>query len=500
MTLAGPDRVVAGAQAGAGAPAGAGAESAGTAAHGSVPASRLVCAGCGAAVAADQSFAARCPAARPADDTDHVLRRVLDPAAVDRHPDPDPNPFVRYRTRLHAWHMARAAGWSDERFVELVRELDDAIARVDGHGFRATPIVRSASLDRHMGFGPAGGVWVKDETGNVSGSHKARHLMGVMLGLRVAEDLGMADPAAPLAIASCGNAALAAAVVARAAGRRLLVFVPPSAEAPVLERLHSLEAEIEVCERQPGQAGDPTYHRLLAAIATGAVPFTVQGNLNGHTIEGGATLGWELIDQLPDHASALDRLVVHVGGGAFASAQALAFEDARSVGLIDRWPRIDAVQTQGGFPLARAHALVLDRLGVAAGEAVAPDVVETGLREIAAHRSAYMWPWETEPHSLAHGILDDETYDWLAVVRAMLLTGGRSVVVDETDIEAANRLARPDLGIDADHTGTAGLAGLMTLTRDGLVQPDETVAVIFSGVRRTSGAPSPHPGGGEETP
>ena len=221
----------------------------------------------------------------------------------------------------------------------------------------------------------------------------------------------------------------------------------------------------------PEQTGDPTYRRLLAAIAEGAVPFTVQGNLNGHTIEGGATLGWELIDQLPDHASALDRLVVHVGGGAFASAQALAFEDALAAGLIDHLPRLDTVQTQGGFPLARAHALVLDRLGVAAGEAVAPDVVETGLREIAAHRSDYMWPWETEPVSLAHGILDDETYDWLAVVRAMLLTGGRTVVVDEATIEAANRLARPDLGIDADHTGTAGLAGLMTLTRDGLVGP-----------------------------
>ena len=48
------------------------------------------------------------------------------------------------------------------------------------------------------------------------------------------------------------------------------------------------------------------------------------------TIEGGATLGWELIDQLPDHASALDRLVVHVGGGAFASAQALAQSLAQS--------------------------------------------------------------------------------------------------------------------------------------------------------------------------
>ena len=75
------------------------------------------------------------------------------------------------------------------------------------------------------------------------------------------------------------------------------------------------------------------------------------------------------------------------------------------------------------------------------------------------------------------------------MVRAMLITGGRSVVVDEATLEAANALARPEMGIDADHTGTAGLAGLIQLTRDGLVSPDETVAVIFSGARRPSDAP-----------
>ena len=38
--------------------------------------------------------------------------------------------------------------------------------------------------------------------------------------------------------------------------------------------------------------------------------------------------------------------------------------------------------------------------------------------------------------------------------------------------------------------GTAGLAGLIQLTRDGIVGPDENVAVIFSGARRSSDAPS----------
>ena len=454
-------------------------------------ATRLVCAGCGAEAPAADPIVWACPAARTGDDIDHVLRRVLDPAAAVGEPDAEPsaNPFVRYRRRFHSYHVARAAGWSDQRYLDLVCRLDDAIAEVDGTGFRATPIVRAAELDGELGFSVDGGVWVKDETGNVSGSHKARHLMGVMLALEVAESIGTADPGAPLAIASCGNAALAAAVVARAAQRRLLVFVPPTAEPEVVARLESLGAELEVCDRLAGQSGDPTVHRLLQAIAAGAVPFTVQGNLNGLAIEGGETLGWELIDQLPDDASALDRLVIHVGGGAFASAAAQSLEEAVAFGQLAKLPVIDTVQTQGGYPLKRAHDRALEHLQVAAGTPVDPEVAAGAISQAVHHRSDYMWAWETEPVSVAHGILDDETYDWAAVVRAMLITGGRSMVVDEATLEAANALARPEMGIDADHTGTAGLAGLIQLTRDGIVSPDETVAVIFSGARRSSDAP-----------
>ena len=220
---------------------------------------RLVCGGCGTEVPAETPFAWACPAQRPGDDTDHVLRRVLDPSVIEAKgadAEPAANPFVRYRRRFHSYHVARAAGWGDQRYVELVEELDAAVAEVDGGGFRVTPLVRAPALDAELGL--AGGIWIKDETGNVSGSHKARHLMGVMLALRVAESTGAADPETPLAIASCGNAALAAAVVARAARRRLLVFVPPSAEPAVVERLRALQAEIEVCERQAGESGDPT--------------------------------------------------------------------------------------------------------------------------------------------------------------------------------------------------------------------------------------------------
>ena len=59
-----------------------------------------------------------------------------------------------------------------------------------------------------------------------------------------------------------------------------------------------------------------------------------------------------------------------------------------------------------------------------------------------------MWAWETAPASAAGGLLDDETYDWHAVVAATLETGGWPVVADEAAIAEAYALGR-------DATGTA---------------------------------------------
>jgi threonine synthase len=397
-----------------------------------------------------------------------VLRRELDLSALDfPAAGHEPNPFLRYRRLLHAYHL----GLRDDEFCALVRRLDERVAEVDGHGFRATPFERSDELSDLLGFSAAGGVWVKNETGNVSGSHKARHLFGVLVYLEAAEQLGLTASRPELAIASCGNAALAAAVVARAGGWPLRVFVPADADPAVLERLEELGARIETCERTD-EPGDPAYRRLLQALDEGALPFTCQGNLNGLAVEGGQTLGYELAAS----GVPLDRLVVQVGGGALASACIHAFREAAALGAVSTIPRIDTVQTEGAWPLKRAFDAVAAR-----GD----------LAYAAAHRSEFMWPWEREPHSIAHGILDDETYDWLAVVEGMLGTGGRPLVVSEQRLEQANECAVELTGIDVDPTGSAGLAGLLALREAGVVRDQEQVAVLFTGARR---AAAPRPG------
>jgi len=436
-----------------------------------------VCSGCGAMAAPNEAgaFPFQCPNAAAARDVDHVLTRVLDPSAVAWPVEDTLNPFVKYRRLLYSWHAARERGWTDEQYVAAVGAFDAAVARLDGAGFRATPFARQPALSAAAEFDDAGGIWVKDETGNVSGSHKARHLAGIMLLLSTAgSTAGRESSSRELAIASCGNAALAAAVVARAAGMPLRTFVPPDADARVLARLRSLGAAIAVCPRRPGEAGDPCYKRFKEALAAGALPFCCQGPDNGLTIEGGETLAYEIADSPEGHT--LDAIVIQVGGGALASACIQGLRDAVALGRLPRLPRIFTVQTRGAAPLARAFDRVT-ALAATAGAAHA-------LRYAASHRAEFMWPWETPPQSIAHGILDDETYDWMAVVRGMLETGGRTIVVDDDAVRAANALARETTAIDVDHTGSAGLAGLRALREAGILRPQDRVAVIFSGVRR----------------
>ena len=470
----------------------------------------LRCAGCGRAV--DDALPFACPAA--GDGRDHVLVRPGPPPGAAWPDSGEANPFVRYRALSHAWQVARARGLDDREVIAIVERLDAAVAAVDGHGFAITPYRAAPALAAVLGLAVPGGAWIKDETGNVAGSHKARHLFGLAVHLAVAERAGLtgaAERERPLAIASCGNAALAAAVVARAAGRALRVFIPPWADAAVVARLEALGAGLEVCPRRAGDPpGDPCHHRFRAAVAAGALPFSCQGPDNGLTLDGGMTLGFELADQEAALGAApLDRLLVQVGGGALFSAVAQALAWAALLGRIPRRPALHAVQTAGGFPLVRGWRRVARRLaarlgGPAPGGDAAADraaaaadagcarwlaghadhgAIDCAIAAAAADRAGTLWPWEIEPKSAATGILDDDTYDGLAIVRAMLETGGWPVIAAEDTIDRAHRLGRAT-GIAASPTGTAGLAGALELAAGGLLDAPERVAVLFTGVER----------------
>jgi threonine synthase len=178
-----------------------------------------------------------------------------------RQPEPPhPNSFIRHDTDL-AWAAhAQANGIDAIARRRLVEELDDAVRSVAGTGFTATPFGRSEALSDALGFADGGGVWVKDETRGVGGSQKARHLFTILLHLRATELLGQLTDRPPLAIASCGNAALAAATLAKAADWPLDVYVPTWMSDGFGNELDRLGARVHRCERRSsdpaGRSGD----------------------------------------------------------------------------------------------------------------------------------------------------------------------------------------------------------------------------------------------------
>ena len=135
-------------------------------------------------------------------------------------------------------------------------------------------------------------------------------------------------------------------------------------------------------------------------------------------------------------------------------------------------PRIHVCQPAGGFPFVRAYLLALAEIARRSGfpfdldyqhgadpgvqlektlafardgrdqiQAVADFVerhfdspaTQSFLIEMAGEAGRFMWPWDGgTPHSLAHGILDDVTYDWYYLLRAVLRTGGRAEILART--------------------------------------------------------------------
>lgn len=399
----------------------------------------LRCAVCDASIEIGQPCTWACPNASP-DDPHHLLEFVDD--GVDEPVDErTTEPIIRYRRRCAWWAFARANGMSDDDTVQLASTV--------AGGFATSPFGRHAALSAALGID----VWAKDETNSVAGSHKARHLIGIMLHLRVAEMLGLLTERPALAISSCGNAALAAATIASSQDWPIRVFVPTWMDAAFGDGLDRLGAQVHRCERhEDGALGDPAMAGFRAAVADGAIPFSVQGPANAWCLDTGRTIGWEMAEALPD--AGLEAVYVQIGGGALATCL--------SLGLGDDVPLV-AVQAQGCAPFAAA----MER----AAQIAEPE----------RHWAEVMMPWSA-PASLADGILDDETYDWIGVRRSVLASRGRTVIAPETSILAAASLVE-HTGPPTSPTGTAGLAGLMADLNAGF-RPERPVAIVLSGVAR----------------
>ena len=451
----------------------------------------LACAGCGALGPAHHPFRRAARAAGRATTSTTSWPAASTSTGSIRRPTRTPTrSSATARCSTPTTWPARP-GWRDAGYVGLVRELDDAVAAVDGHGFRVTPLVRAPGLGARRGPGRA-----RAALGQGRDRQRGRLAQGAPPVRASCWSCGSprpspaATPARPLAIASCGNAALAAAVVARAAERELRgVRARPAPTPPCSTGCAALGAVVSVCPRRPGERrAIPAYLRLQEAVADGAMPVHLPGPGQRPRHRGRRDAG------LGDRRRAAGRAAATSTGSSCRSAAGRSAVRHRArvrrrgrLGALDRVPAPrhgPDPRRLAARPGVRARAWRTS--GVVAGtrrwiRAVA-SATRSGTRGERVAR-ATCGRGRPSPSSVAHGILDDETYDWLAVVRAMLVTGGRRGRRGRGDLLEANALAREATGIDADETGTAGVAGLLALARDGLVRPDESVAVVLTGVR-----------------
>ncbi len=301
---------------------------------------------------------------------------------------------------------------------------DDAIAaaREAGAGeVRRTPVL----LSRTAAAASGGPLALKAENLQRTGSFKLRGALAKLAALG-------ADASAGVVAGSAGNHAQSVAYAARARGVRCEVFMPPDAPIAKAEAVADLGAIVHQEGASVSECVELAKARGQAAGMAFVHPFD-----DLDVIAGQATLGLELVEQVPD----LAMVVVPLGGGGLACGTAIAVKRTRPD------CRVVGVQVAGCAPYPAS---------LAAGEARPAASALTIADGIAVKRPGEL----TLP--LAEAWLDDV------------------VVVEEEDVADAmvHLLERSKLVVEG--AGAVGVAAL----RSGRVSPapdGRTVAVLSGG-------------------
>ncbi|WP_336085654.1 serine/threonine dehydratase [Nocardia sp. SSK8] len=299
-------------------------------------------------------------------------------------------------------------------------DITAAAARIDG---LVRPITVAPSAP---GPDPR---WFALEFLQFTGSFKARGAQNFVRAHAAAGTL----PDAGVTIASGGNAGLACAWAARAAGVPATVFLPETAPRVKIDRLRDYGAEVRLI--------GPEYKQALAACREFAAS---TGALAAHAYDhpliaaGAGTLLREISARVPD----LDTVVVAVGGGGLFTGTAIA---ARHAGI-----RTIAVEPAGCSSL---HA------ALAAGR-----------------------PVQVSVDSIAADSLGAPNVSAMALAAAQQ-GDVRSVLVDDETIRAARRRLWHEHRIAVEYGAATALAALLDTGSGPAYRPEpgERVCVVLCG-------------------
>ncbi|HAA90963.1 MAG TPA: pyridoxal-5'-phosphate-dependent protein subunit beta, partial [Rhodospirillaceae bacterium] len=241
---------------------------------------------------------------------------------------------------------------------------------------------------------------------------------------------------------SSGNAGSSVATYSAYLGFDSRIFVP--AQAPLAKRrqMAALGADVVAVE---GSRDDVA----AAARREAESRFYAGHNLQPYFLEGTKTLAFEIWEQfgfdLPD------AIVIPMGQGSNVMGCHIGFDELRRAGMIDRLPRIYAIQAENAAPYYAAWA------------ANSETPVEI----------------EAKP-TIADGIASSKPVRLREVLAALRETGGDAIAVSEIEIRASlGELCR--IGFFVEPTTAAGAAGLTRLIEDGSIRDDERVVLILTG-------------------
>lgn len=293
-----------------------------------------------------------------------------------------------------------------------------------------TPLYAVNRLRQHLGMSD---VWLKDDTRNPSASLKDR---ASVIAIALAQGK-------TVACASTGNAASSLATHAASVGLPCYIFVPHYAPQAKIVQLLMCGATVFAVQGTYDDAFD-----LCIEACQMFDWYNRNTGYNPYLVEGKKTVALEMAEQLEWRVP--DTVLVPTGDGCIISGVYRGFEDLYRLGMIDRLPRLIAVQAEGSPAIVRA----LESGGVVRA-----------------------YPART----IADGISVGLPRNGAMAVRDIRLSGGFGVTVSDEQIVAAEKELARLTGVFAEPSGAASYAGLLRLLHDGKIAPDERVVLLVTG-------------------
>ena len=296
-----------------------------------------------------------------------------------------------------------------------------------------SPLYEANRLGAELGLKQ---LYIKDDGQNPTASLKDR---ASALAVVKAKEAG----ADTIACSSTGNAASSLAGNAAAAGLRTYIFVPSRAPKGKVAQLRIFGSTVISVD---GSYED-TFELSKAAIHKWGW-YNRNAAINPYLSEGKKTVTLEIMEQL--NWQVPDYIALSVGDGCTIAGAWKGLVDLYEVGLIDRLPRLIAVQAEGCCPLNRA--------------------IQTGQ------------PWQPmEENTLANSIAVGVPRNPDKALNAIRASGGVAVNVSDEEILAAMRLLGRTQGVFGEPAGVTGTAGVKKALELGLISPDSTVVSIVTG-------------------